>query len=429
MNKVFPIQTDSACLLKWAWSTVYFNSGTSASCHRTQKYKIDPANFGNFHNLPDKIAARDTMLSGQWPLAGCEYCKNVEDASGLSDRQSTLQQDTGWLVPPELETNTTATSVTPTILEVYFKNTCNMACVYCGPHHSSLWEEENRKFGMSFHNQTFDIKQAQHNNNYDQMVSDLWLYLDENERYKTIKRYHILGGEPFLMSELDDSIEFWRTHPNPDLIFSVVTNLNIPTARFEKYLAQFRKLVLSNKIWKLQITASLDCWGKEQEYVRFGLDLDLWQRNFELLLNQPWISVSINSAISALTIKSLPKLLERINEWNTQQTATATWFQRDWAAEPIIHSFNTSGEFDNPYLFNGSVFSKDFERILELMPIATPIQQAQRNAMQGIVTRSLISKNNTNQIDKLKTYLTTLDERRETNWRSHFAWLDQDFSV
>jgi hypothetical protein len=40
----------------------------------------------------------------------------------------------------------------------------------------------------------------------------------------------------------------------------------------------------------LQITASSDCWDSEQEYVRYGLDLAQWQRNFELLLNQPWIS-------------------------------------------------------------------------------------------------------------------------------------------
>ena len=194
-------------------------------------------------------------------------------------------------------------------------------------------------------------------------------------------------------------------------------------------MQQFRKLVLSNKIWKLQITASLDCWDSEQEYVRYGLDLAQWQKNFELLLNQPWISVSINSTISALTVKSLPKLLERINAWNTKQTATATWFQRDWAAEPIIHSFNTSDEFDTLYSFDGSVFAQDFSRILELMPQDTSVQQAQHSAMQGIATTSLSSKNNTDQINKLKQYLTTLDQRRNTHWPSHFAWLNQDFSV
>jgi MoaA/NifB/PqqE/SkfB family radical SAM enzyme len=27
--------------------------------------------------------------------------------------------------------------VTPRILEVYFDNTCNLKCLYCGPHFSS----------------------------------------------------------------------------------------------------------------------------------------------------------------------------------------------------------------------------------------------------------------------------------------------------
>ena len=239
MNKrVFPINSDTACLLKWSWSTVFFNSGSTASCHRTQKYAIDPNDFANFHNLPDKILAREKMQAGKWPGNGCEYCRNIESAGGISDRLSNADAD--WLVPPELLTDAGATAVTPTTLEVYFKNTCNMACVYCGPHFSSLWEEENRKFGKTFSSgDRFDVKAAQHNPDYDRMVTDFWQYL--GDKYKTIRRYHILGGEPFLMRELDDSIEFWRTHPNPDLTFSVITNLNIPTERFERYIRQFEK--------------------------------------------------------------------------------------------------------------------------------------------------------------------------------------------
>lgn len=430
-KRVFPIHTDSACLLKWAWSTVYFNSGTSASCHRTQKYSIDPENFSNFHNLPDKQQAREQMLAGQWPGAGCEYCKNVEQAGGVSDRVFNKQQENESLVPAELLNDPGATNITPTILEVYFRNTCNMACVYCGPHFSSLWEEENRKFNASFEDshRVFDIKQAQHNPNYDRMVADLWQYLETDSRFKSIQRYHILGGEPFLMPELDASIEFWNTHPNPDLTFSVVTNLNIPTPRFEKYLKQFERLVLGNKIWRLQLTASLDCWGEEQEYVRYGLDLAQWQRNFELLLNKPWVQLSINSAVSALTIKSMPKLLERINQWNQQQTAVVNWHQRERRAEPILHSFNTSGELDDPYIFGAEFFNKDFETIISLMPATTAIQQAQRESMQGIAQRIGVSKLNPKRARELQDYLTELDGRRKTNWRSHFTWLDQDFSV
>jgi hypothetical protein len=423
---VFPIKTDSACQLKWAWSTIFFNSGTTASCHRTQKYAIDPNNFDQFHNLPDKVTARQKMQQGIWPEAGCEYCKNIETAGGVSDRQSNLN---AAITPPELAADSAATSVTPTILEVYFKNTCNMACVYCGPHFSSLWGDENRRFKSNFSTgQAFDVKAAQHNPDYDRMVADFWQYLANEDRYRVLQRYHILGGEPFLMQELDDSIEFWRTHPNPDLTFSIITNLNIPTARFERYIKQFEKLVLGNKIWKLQLTASLDCWGPEQEFVRHGLDLETWQRNFELVLNKPWISVSINSAVSALTIKSMPALLEKINQWNTQQTAVVQGLDRVRRAEPILHSFNTTGQADDPYIF-GNYFAGDMQRILALMPTTTEDQQRQREAMQGIAARLSASMPNPLAIEKLKRYLDQLDQRRQTNWRNLFPWLSQNFSV
>ena len=426
MNKrVFPIKSDTACLLKWSWSTVFFNSGSTASCHRTQKYAIDANNFANFHNLPDKLLAREKMQAGKWPGNGCEYCKNIESAGGVSDRLSNANAD--WLVPPELLTDATATAVTPTTLEVYFKNTCNMACVYCGPHFSSLWEEENRKFGKTFGSgDRFDVKAAQHNPDYDRMVTDFWQYL--GDKYKTIRRYHILGGEPFLMRELDDSIEFWHTHPNPDLTFSVITNLNIPTERFERYIRQFEKLVLGNKIWRLQLTASLDCWGLEQEYVRHGLVLATWQRNFELLLNKPWIVLSINSAISALTIKSMPRLLTKINEWNLGQTAVIQGLDRERRAEPILHSFNTTGQLDDPYKF-GSYFEQDMQHILSLMPSVTEDQQRQRNIMVGVAQQLNATATDPAKIKELTEYLDQLDARRQTNWRSLFPWLTEDFSV
>jgi len=427
-RSIFPIKSESACQLKWAWSSVFFNSGSTSSCHRTQKYPIDPEHFDQFHNTPDKITARQKMQQGQWPGAGCEYCRNVEEAGGISDRQSNLNNAS--LIPPELINDSTATSITPTIIEAYFKNTCNMACVYCGPHFSSQWEDENRRFGSDFSSgKAFDVRAPQNNSNYDQMVSDFWKYLENENRYQVLQRYHVLGGEPFLIKELDDSIEFWRTHPNPDLTFSIITNLNIPTPRFEKYIKQFEKLVLGNKIWKLQLTASLDCWGAEQEYVRYGLDLETWQQNFELVLNRPWISVSINSVISALTIKTMPKLLEKINEWNTRQTAVIRGRERERRAEPILHSFNTTNNWvDDPHAF-GSYFSDDMTKILSLMPNNSEDQQRQKNAMSGIAKRLSTGVPNRLQISNLKQYLDQLDRRRSTNWRTHFSWLDQDFSV
>jgi hypothetical protein len=425
-QRIFPIKSEPACLLKWCWSTIFFNSGSSASCHRTEKYAIDPTKFDQFHNLPEKLRDRTAMLEGKWPGHGCEYCRDVEQVAGYSDRQMHLdaQQDPG-LTPPELSDNSICTEVTPTILEVYFNNTCNMKCIYCGPHFSSLWEQENRKFGKSFgaNNIKFSVRQEQHNPHYQQMVNDLWKYLDDKDRFKSLRRFHVLGGEPFIIPEIENCIEFWKTHPNPDLVLSVISNLNVPHERFKSYIDRFEQLALTNKIWKLQLTASLDAWGKEQEYTRFGLNLDLWRTNFEYVLNKPGISPSINSALSALTIKQMPTLLNMINHWNTYQTATVGHLY----AEPIQHSFNTTGAQDEPFIFGPSVFKNDFDQILSLMPEDTDVQRSQKSAMHGIATRMSKSGIDANQIKKLTAYLDELDHRRGTDWRILFPWLNQDF--
>lgn len=423
MSKIFPIKSSTACLLKWGWSTIFFNSGTTASCHRTKKYSIDHTQFDHFHNLQEKVHAREVMLDGRWPGAGCEYCRDVELAGGVSDRQMQLQaqQDPG-LTAPELHENPTATKTTPTMLEVYFTNTCNMKCVYCGPHFSSLWEDENRRYGLSRDRSTediFSVTLPQENPHYQSMVSQLWDYLSTNDRYKILRRYHVLGGEPFLVPEMDASIDFWQGHPNPDLIFAVVTNLNIPHKRFQSYIDRFRDLVFNGKIGQLQITASLDAWGPQQEYTRFGLNSDLWRQNFEYILDQSWIQPSINGVISALTVKQTPVLIDMINQWNLELPAD----------RKIIHSFNTSGHLDNIYHFAPQLFAQEFEYIVNRMPEDTEIQRSQKTAMIGIQTRYARSSANLQKIQQLKDYLTILDQRRDTNWHALFPWPDQDFSV
>ena len=419
-KKIFPIKQDPACLLKWGWSSVYLNNGTTSSCHRTQKDAIDPDNFDQFHNVPGKIQDRERMLQGQWPGRGCEYCKKSEDVGSISDRQFHLQvqRDPG-LTPPELYNNPLATNVTPTMLEVYFDNTCNMSCIYCSSIFSSKWAEENKKFGPILNRQrdvNFSGSSTRSNPHYDKMCRDFWLYLGKNDHYKILRRYHILGGEPFLMKQLDESIDFWDTHPNPDLVFSIITNLNIPHKRFLLYMDRFQQLVESNKIWKLQITGSLDCWGTtEQEYVRYGLDMNNWQQNFEYLLDKSWATLSINSAISALTIKKMPDLIKKINEWNVSRADL----------EPIILSFNWTSREDNPMIFGPGVFDNEFKEALQLLHVVSDHTQGIHDSIKSIFETINKQQKDLEKINLLKNYLEQLDHRRGTNWKLTFPWLDQ----
>jgi len=415
-QRIFPIKSETACLLKWAWSTVYLGQGTSSSCHRTDQAPIPADNFESFHNLPNKIRARQMMRRGEWPQEGCQYCEKIETAGGMSDRQYQLHVGHDLdRTPTELFNDPDTNEVVPTILEVYFNNTCNMACLYCGSHFSTKWEEENRRFGVFQQGRVNFGHNTEANPNYASMLADFWRYLDDKHRYKKIRYYQILGGEPFFQPEFDTSLEFWETHPNPELTFNIITNLKVAPRKFQAYIDRFGHMVATGRLKRLQITGSLDAWGPQEEYVRWGLDLAEWQQNWEYLLDKPWVVMCVNTAITGLTIKTLPELVEKINHWNRQRDP--------W--NPISFSFMSAMTPPEmvPDIFGPGVFEADFERILSAMPDQTPSDVSAREHMQGIMKQITHRPRDQERIDDLKVYLTEIDRRRGTDWTALFPWL------
>jgi hypothetical protein len=422
MNKrIFPIETETSCLLKWAWSTVYLRQGTTSSCHRTDQAPIPTDNVGSFHNLPNKIRAREQMLRGEWPKEGCQYCEKIEKSGGMSDRQYQLHAGHDMdRTPHELFTDPTQTSVVPTILEVYFNNTCNMSCLYCGSHFSSQWAEENRKFGIYNNPKTrvaFGWDNKQPDMDYDQMLADFWAYLEKDNNYLHIRQYQIAGGEPFYQKEFEQSIDFWEAHPNPELTFNMITNLKVKPEKFQEYINRFERLVGDGKLKRLQISSSLDAWGPQQEYVRWGLDLNEWVENFEYLIDKTFVQQCINSAISPLTIKTMPELIHRLNDWNARKPD----------GYRITHSFMSvmAPQWMDPAIFGAGVFEEDFEKIIAAMPNHTVHDQVVVDHMAGIGRQIATTPRNVVAIIGLKDYLTEIDRRRGTNWKTLFPWLDQ----
>jgi hypothetical protein len=401
-NRVFPIHSDTACQLKWNWSTIFLTTEQTASCHRTNHHKFDTALF-DFHNTPTKIQDRQRMLQGQWPDKGCDYCRNIEQAGGQSDRMTNLDFP-GMHAPPELDQDSQAVHVTPRILEVYFDNTCNLKCVYCGPHFSSLWDAENIKFGLQPFTKSSNIEQ-----NKQKIFS--WLQTHGHN----LTNFNILGGEPLYQKELDECLNLFEKYPAPELKLQIFTNLNAKLERVQGMVERVKRLIDQNCLREFEVTASLDCWGPPQEYARFPLDLEVWERNFEYLLNQPWINLIISSTVTPLTIKTLPALLQKIQTWNKIRT--------------VYHYQNSVNGPDYMFIdMFGNIFAEDFERALELKPEHTPEQQASKQYLAGIARQAGAGKPNVQLIKKLYDFLNDMDRRRSTNWRETFPWLVEEFN-
>lgn len=407
----FPVKTATSCQLKWTWSTIFLNRGTTSSCHRCDQLPIDPGNFKNFHNLPLKLENRQDMLAGTRPKGGCEYCFKIEDAGGFSDRMQ--QASFPDLTPPELLEDPTAINVTPRILEIYFTNVCNLACLYCGPWFSTKWESEFKKHGkISRDGFEFDDGGNWHPN-YEENVALLWEWMRENGKH--LREFHILGGEPFFQKEFVDCMDFFEEHPMRDCEFVIITNLMVDDKRMDYYIERFTRLVAKRKLRGVHITASLDCWGPQIEYIRSGLDLAQWKRNFEKLMKLKWVRLQIGHAISGLSIPYMADLYDQIAEWEKERK--------------IFTQFMTvvDPKYMNPDIFDADVFEEDFKRILDKMATAHHYDGPVKEYMEGIGKQIASGPANVPELKNLKIYLEEIDKRRKTDYTVLFPWLVKQF--
>ena len=309
-KKYFPIKTDTSCLAKWSFSKIVLHQGQTASCHRVIQHNFDVETF-NFHNTPEKIQEREIMLNGQWPNGNpgplettCEqYCGKFEKNGGESDRQFyNLIPD---LYPQELDYDRTLTSIIPTILEVYIDNTCNLKCIYCIPELSSGIHSEMIRFGrFEKHGLILETKHK-HPENFDQIQQEFWKWMANNAI--KLKRLHLLGGEPFYQTQFDTFLEFFNNNPCPNLELQIVSNLMIKQSKLKEYINRIKQLIAEKKIRRLDMHCSIDCWGPQQEFVRYGIELAKWEENFKYLIGERWIKLNINNTVSVLTIKTLPE--------------------------------------------------------------------------------------------------------------------------
>lgn len=404
-TKFFPIKTETACPLKWSWSTLYLYSGKTASCHRTGWSELTADNFNTFHNTDIKLQDRQHMLNGTWPENSCGYCKKIEDTGGFSDRMLHLAIPNQY--PTELDNNSTLTNVNPTILEIYFNNVCNLACLYCLPTLSSKINQEHKLFGPFAKDDVIleDVSFV----DTTPMINKFWAWMETNS--KNLLRLNVLGGEPFYQSEFYKLLDYFESNPHPNLELCVVTNLMIVTNKLHQLCDRIQHLLANKKLKRVDITCSIDCLGAEQEYVRYGLDLVVWEQNFELLLSKKWLTLNINQTISVLTIKTMPELLKKLSIWRQQR--------------PVGHFFsevNPQPSYMMIDILGSEVFSSDFEKIIECIPDSDA-----RKYMHGLLYKTQLAKPNLREIQKLKTFLDEKDRRRGTSWQNTFPWLTQVF--
>ena len=397
----FPIKNESACQFKWTWSVLYLHERTTNSCHRCYRFPLTLENFNDFHNLPEKLDDRKLMLDGQWPTKGCQYCQSVEASGGKSERTAYVNDLN--LVPDEMILNPQEINVSPRILEVYFNNTCNLKCLYCNPLNSSLIEKEYYKFGP-IPGKTKQILPVKDNN--DLYIAKFWEWMRENSNH--LRVFNILGGEPLHQTEFKDCIDFFNEHPNPELTFGIFSNLQQDPNKFKSKIEDIEQLVINKKIQEFNVVCSIDCWGPEIEFVRKGLDLITWEKNFSLLCRSKYVSPSVHMSATPMSLKTTPDLIRKVNSYRKYK--------------PISMSLNSviDPDYLNPYIFGNTILHL-LDPILDEISIKDAVFY---DVTSGIYDKLKNKEPNLNLIKKFETYMNVMDFRRKTDWKSVFPELN-----
>ena len=316
------------CLAKWTQVTIHLGLGMTHSCHHPTPHKISIAeikrNPSALHNTRFKKLKRKEMLEGGKPDE-CNYCWSVEDNSNsFSDRVFKSSEE--WSIGQfdQIAKSNWRDDINPKYVEVSFSNTCNFKCAYCGPQYSSTWVQEIEKHGpyKAADGQFNEIDTLRKKNELPLLQSEYNPYVEAwwkwwPSLYRDLHTFRITGGEPLLSKDtfkvLDYIIE--EENPNTKLSIGINTNLGVPDALIDKFIAKAKIITDQDKVKEFVVYTSVEAKGAQAEYTRFGLDYEkFWENVDKILTELPKVTINIMATFNALSVFSYDHLLDRIFE-------------------------------------------------------------------------------------------------------------------
>lgn len=367
IKKVIPIMNEISptfCMAKWHHTTIYLQTGETHSCYHPAPHAIpldeiaqDPSAL---HNTQQKISERKQMVDGNKP-SGCQYCWNIEEMGDdyISDRK---ERNFSIYTPERYNAikNAPLEPVNPQYIEVSFGHECNFKCGYCHPKHSSSYYAEIKKHGPyhTVKNHRNDIDWFQIYKEEDNPYVDAW-WKWWPEVSKTLTILRITGGEPLLQKSTWRLLQELEDNPLPQLEVNINSNFGVKPQLIKKLVDKVSYLLTNKKIKDFKIFSSIDTWGPQAEYIRTGLDLELWEKNLDYYLTNCDLPITFMITFNALTVTSFQSLLEKILEWrsrynnNNQNKWQRIRFDTPYLKEPLQYDMNILPKVEfMPYMYS-----------------------------------------------------------------------------
>lgn len=263
---------------------------------------INQQGFNEYAQSHTMQIVRNDFIEDRWPL-GCERCR-IEEQNGIqSKRQLDHDRWQHHYDNYDIDRGGLLTA------SVAFGNTCNLACITCGPGSSSRWQRE--------HMQIYQKNVAPNHFYRENFVDELL------EMSPEIIHLDIPGGEPFLSGVaqqhqlLERLIDQGRA-AQIDLHYT--TNVTVwPDHSWWNLWSHFREIDLQ---------LSIDGVGTRFEYIRYHADWNLVVSHVQKYLDEerqrPNLRLSVSHTVSAYNIYYISEFLH----WCQEQGLPRPWLCR-----------------------------------------------------------------------------------------------------
>ena len=320
-DRVVDKLSPSFCGAKWYNATIWLGNGTTTSCHHPPAHKIplDELKFSYkaLHNTKYKKAVRKQMMEGIRSKE-CEYCWKIEDLGKdkVSDRVYKSVIYTDEELKDAKETMGYTEDVDLKTLEIAFDANCNFACSYCNSSFSTTWQKDIKVNGP-YQNLVSDGASAfQHDGSHampygrknkdNPYVEAFWKWWEAELQF-SLRELRVTGGEPSMSPDFWKLMEWWKKNPDCKVPFAVNSNLGQKKQLLDALIES------SHSFKDFSIYTSNEAVGLQAEYIRYGLEWDVWLKNMYRVNSEGNIkSVNVMMTINSLCLFSITEFMDEM---------------------------------------------------------------------------------------------------------------------